>query len=287
MDDTFNIDLYLTNLEIPGYPNIIEVDTGFRKWFIEKISDFEQAIKNLRKNPTCCAITYSLHLESTQPEVFSATKEIFSEIMHICICLSYLSGQAITIKNASSSSDMHFLKVGDGYPRERHPLEGNFIEQSTHKYADKLNTMIKKFCKNEIENNINIIILHLLDSMYFWSLEDLFIGLCTILEIIKQNEIRRRKRDLTFYSALDSAAKNLRVSKLTHNVIKMRNDLIHYGKLSAINFPNKSRSDCAKCIEEAGVWIDNYIHALFSLDMPCIKRAIFRDLHLQNSYTVW
>lgn len=287
MNDRYSIAASLVNLEIPNYPDEISVDTGQREWRIQKHPNFEQAIKNLREHPTCCTETYSLHLEGKQSEVFANMNEISSEMTHICICLSYLSGQAITVSRSLPYSDMTFLRVGDGYPRERHRLEDNFIEQNTHEYVSKLNSMVKIFNTTTVNHNINIIILHLIDSMYFWSLEDLFLGLCTILEIIKQNEIRRLTKDMSFHQSLNSVSKNIGISKLTHNIIKMRNDLIHYGKLSAINFSNKTREDCAKNIEEVAVWIDSYIHALFSLPAPNIKRASFKHLEMQNSYTVW
>ena len=51
----------------------------------------------------------------------------------------------------------------------------------------------------------------------------------------------------------------------------MRNDIVHEGKLSASNFSNKTKHDCAQVTADLLNWIDKYILSLLYIDSSKVK----------------
>ncbi len=51
----------------------------------------------------------------------------------------------------------------------------------------------------------------------------------------------------------------------SHDVVKMRNDLIHDGTLSGTSFNNRNAADCNIVVAAALNWIDSYLHAALAL----------------------
>ena len=214
--------------------------------------------------------------------------EILNELIHLCLSFSYLTSNAVTVKQSTDYSRISFIQVGDGFPRERGISNIKQVFNNQRDFIIATNQMIKSFDQNKIDYNIEVIIHFWLDIISCWSLEDLFLGACTILEIIKQCERKRTgNTNMHFYDAIVSVSTHLGLTVLNRDWINMRNDLIHEGHLSKVRFPNKSKLDCIKVCECMMLWIDEFIRAIFGLGIMKQKRFDNGSLVQLNSYTTW
>lgn len=275
----------LINLIIPANPDTIKVVGKHGNWIIQKDYDFHRKIEEIKNKPTIALETYTIEHEKQHSH--AQAEELIAEFQHICLCLSYLFGSAVTFERSLPFSDINFIQVGDGFPRMRHFLPDNHIVVTPQELEAKLNKMISLFDQKKLANNIHIIIHHFLDSNYCWSLEDLFLDACTVLEIVKQNEIRRQNRKLKFYKAIESTSQNLSISIPGRDFIKMRNDLIHEGHLSKTTFPGHTKSECADVVCGVLNWIDEYVHSVFMISPVSRVRYPKHKFDTLNSYTTW
>ena len=88
---------------------------------------------------------------------------------------------------------------------------------------------------------------------------------------------------LHFYDAISNAAQRLGIQRLSRNFHKMRQDLIHEGKLSVNKFAGHSKEECALVCGDVLNWIDKYVHKVFQLNVPRPVRYKKDDLLSMNS----
>jgi hypothetical protein len=281
-----NIGFRLINFIVPDALDEFKIIGKHGNWIVKKEHDYDEKTNELKRKPTIALETYTIEHENSHDH--SVTEELLEEVRHICLSLSYLCGTAITFERSLPFSDVNFITVGDGFPRMRHLIPDNHVVSNFHEFETKLNLMVENFDDNENDNNANIIIHHLLDSNYCWSLEDLFLGLCTVLEIIKQNERRRtNNRNMPFYNSIVSVSGHLNITVLNQDFKNMRNDLIHEGHLSKVTFPGHTKSECADVICDVLNWVDEYLHAIFAINPVDSIRCPANALAGLNSYTTW
>jgi len=219
---------------------------------------------------------------------FRKDEEVLDELINLCLTFSYLTSNAVTINQSTVYSRINFLSVGDGFPRDRGISGINPVVENQTDFTTATNQMIRLFNQNIFNYHIDVIIQYWLDILSCWSLESLFLGACTILEIIKQCERRRTgNANMYFYDAIVSVSIHLGITVLNRNWIDMRNDLIHEGHLSKIRFPNKTKFECIEVCEDVMLWIDEFVHAIFALGTIKHKRFDRGSLGQLNSYTTW
>ncbi|OQW91540.1 MAG: hypothetical protein BWK78_04325 [Thiotrichaceae bacterium IS1] len=286
----------LTNLLIPNDPESLRIQTQNGTWVIAKERDFANKKQQITERRTVCLETYSIEFkDNTSSEVaglpFSRILTLVKEEARpICLSLSYLTGSAVTFSRPLPQSDVDY--ISDGLPRMRGLSSAKAVTTEPIDFEKKVNLMVNNFAQNVQQNCVDIIIHHLLDATYWWSLEDLFLSTCTILEIIKQNQIKQmgpllRKEDKNFYNAIKSMAERLGLTILSHDFVDMRNDLIHEGHLSKNKFANHSKSDCANVVCDVLNWIDEYVHSILRLGAVTTTRYPQDSLEGINSYTTW
>ena len=277
----------LINLLIPGDPAAIKIAGVIDNWTVSKTANYERSRNDLRDKPTCAVETYDIFTDTdyhaTLPDV-----RLLSEFKHLCLVFSYLTGTAITAERSLPMSAIMPISFGDGFPRMRQMLSENSVCIDANEFSAKVNLMISSYDAVEQDFNISILLHHWLDSLYFWSIEDLFLGACATLEIIKQNERRRTgNKNLHFYDAIDSTSVNYGITRLSPDFKNMRNDLIHEGHLSKKCFPGKTKAECAHVVFDVLCWVDEYVHAIFGMCPINKVRYDLRMLQHQNSYTTW
>ena len=64
---------------------------------------------------------------------------------------------------------------------------------------------------------------------------------------------------------MQSAASRYGLTQLGHDYVKMRNDIVHEGKLSGANLGGRSKADCAAVVADAVNWLDNYVLAVLGV----------------------
>jgi len=118
-------------------------------------------------------------------------------------------------------------------------------------------------------------------------LENLYLSGSTLLQIIASTEQDRKRtfaaryasaRDSNkpgFFDYLAGAADKVGISSLTHDVVKVRNSLIHKGTLRGSTFVEQL--DASYPIAEAMNWIDNYIYAVLGLGKVPLSRHSATD----------
>jgi hypothetical protein len=271
----------LVNLVLPNEPDKIELSGSLGRWSIDKHFryDIDRPVLNSK--------VHSARTYTADHENFSASSlnSILHELRHLTLIFSYLTSNAVTIVN-NPSSEMTLLQVNDGFPRDR-GLSGVEPIIREEEIVNVANKMLALFPTNMGSYHIDVIIHYWLDVISCWSLENLFLGACTILEIVKQSERRRTGANLHFFDAIVSISNYLRIQPLNRDWINMRNDLIHEGHLSKVKFPQKNKSDCINVCEDVMSWIDQFINAIFSLQPPTVQRFSRGSLIQLNSYTNW
>jgi len=280
----------LLNLFIPNNPDELILNGNHGEWRLAKDVDFDNKLQTITSKRTICLETYTITHDHSLGGSGSSriADELLKELNYVCLSLSYLTGSAVTFERSLPMSDITFIQVGDSFPRMRGLSSSDPVTFDQYDFKEKLDTMINAFERNQNTNNINIIIHHLLDSTYCWSLEDLFLSLCTVLEIIKQNERRRTGNSrLYFYDSIASVARHLGITVLNEDFKNMRNDLIHEGHLSKIKFSGHTKSECSDVVCDVLNWIDEYVHAIFSLGDVKNTRYPRNTLSGLNSYTTW
>ncbi len=274
----------IVNLIAPDEPTNLTFTGSNGNWDIRQHPNYTDNRKALNSRVNA-AVTYIADHDDLG---LRKDEEILDELIHLCLTFSYLTSNAVTMNQSTMYSRISFIQVGDGFPRDRGITGINPVVDNQTDFAISTNQMIRLFNQNKTDYHIDVIIQYWLDILSCWSLENLFSGACTILEVIKQCERRRTgNANMYFYDAIDSVSNHLGITILNRDWINMRNDLIHEGHLSKVRFPNKTKFECIEVCEDVMLWIDEFIHAIFTLGTIKHKRFDRGSLGQLNSYTTW
>jgi hypothetical protein len=273
----------LVNLIVPTEPDHFSVRGPTAAWDIDRTPNYQDVVPRL-SNGVSCAETYHAvaHLSQRRPEA------AFEELRHLCLVFSYLTGSAVTVKRSVFGSEIALIQAGDGFPRERGLSHAGTVTNDLAEFSYKCEEMVRRFSRQVHVNHIDLIIHYLMDAFTCWSLEDLLLSAFTIMEMIQQNERKHMKNpNMSLYDSITNASKRLRIGGLSRDFHKMRQDLIHEGRLSANRFVCRTKAECANVCLDMLNWIDKYIHKLFALNVPRPLRHLRDSLSGLNSYSVW
>lgn len=129
-----------------------------------------------------------------------------------------------------------------------------------------------------------------IDACSSWSLEDLYLSGSTLLQIIAGTEesfgrpfarahaasrsntrVRSGKpQKPSFFDFLAGAANRVGIATLCHDVVGVRNSLIHDGTLKSAKLP--TQADAAQPIAEAMQWVDDYVYSILHLGAVPVRR---------------
>ncbi|HLW79977.1 MAG TPA: hypothetical protein VKU44_10310, partial [Terriglobia bacterium] len=121
-----------------------------------------------------------------------------------------------------------------------------------------------------------------IDALSCWSLENLYLSGSTLLQIVARTEGVSGRGKATFFDNLAAAAARVGMAPPSHDVVKIRNSLIHEGTLRSKEFP--TQTDASEPIAEALSWVDEYMYAILKLGSVPTRRHQAHDLaHSLNS----
>lgn len=117
-----------------------------------------------------------------------------------------------------------------------------------------------------VNEQLRLFVAYWLNAITCFSVEDLYLGLCVVMDIIKQNEIKAINKKLCLFEGMKSACSRFGLPELPRDFTKMRNDLVYEGKLSGTKFNNKTKEDCIKVVVMLLNWLDLYFVKIVNLE---------------------
>ena len=86
------------------------------------------------------------------------------------------------------------------------------------------------------------------------------------MDIVKQCEKNFHRRNFSFFEGMQSASARFNIDELPRDFKKMRNDLVHEGKLSGSNYKDKTKTECAETIAQVLNWLDFYFVKILEIE---------------------
>lgn len=281
--NAFPLGFNLVNLIVPGEPVQFDITGMNGIWTLTQAPNFEANREAINSRVTAAATYIAEH-----PDLgLSKSDVVLDEFMSICLAASYLSSNTVTTNGATPHSRISFIRVGDGFPRAKGITTVEPVVNSEADFIAALTKMLGAFNTNKADYHIDVLIQYWLDLLACWSLENMFMGACTMLEILKQCEIRRTGSEMHFYDAIVSLSTHHGLPVLNRDWLKMRNDLVHEGHLAKVRFAGKTKQDCINVCEDVMDWLDKFVHVIHGLGPVQVVRFGRGSLADLNSYTTW
>lgn len=244
--------------------------------------EFERFSQHSEKpdfNDGGCRNTYDATHTITPPKTID---DAAGSLLDVCLLLSFATGRCAVPDGRS------LIKAPDCFPTAR-AIVGF---PSLHDSID-LKTLLAGLTASEAaydKRRLRLTFSHWLSSLTCFSMEDMATFAFVIMEVVKQCEIARGvkskhrdpKHELELFEGMESTALMCAIAPLNHDYVKMRNDLLHAGKLSDKNFADKSvpsapvprsKDECAVVLADVLNWIDHYVLAVLQCQLP----AGYRD----------
>lgn len=293
----------LINLLPPGAPSNFTLSTQAGHWLVSKSSTFATDLPKI--NQGMCAETYDLVFPLPSDNTRSVVKSAaFDELLPICLAMSFVTGMAVTFQRSMPNSAISFVQVGPHFPRPR-GMNGAMLCVST---IDEFVNFVERFTVQypilDSSEKLRLLSHYYIDACSSWSLEDLYLSGSTLLQIIAGTEessgrpfafahaaTKRnsgaRSRNMakpSFFNFLAGAANRAGISTLRHDVVGVRNSLIHNGTLKSARL--QTQVDAAQPIAEAMQWVDDYIYSILQLGSVPIRRHIAHNYaYAMNSFS--
>jgi hypothetical protein len=254
-----------TNLLIPGDPAQFTIQGAHGDWAFEQQINFPE-FRNAVQNEHRCAETYVAEHPVTGADGAVAVEGTMGELLPLCLGASFLTGQSVTVKRSTPHSEVMIAQVRSRFPRERSLNGAQPCVNDQQEFKETLEAFLVAYQGAGQEERISLAVHHLLDSLACWSLEDLYLSATTILQVIAANEKRKAAAyNSGFFTNLAAAAVRFHIPRLSHDIVRIRNDLIHDGTISGTRFVGKSAAECKAVAADALNWIDAYFHVALSL----------------------
>ena len=288
------IGFWITNLLPPGGPQQFDVITPAGTWSFEPSANYLSYVQPVQDGG--CANTYSVSFALPTGSTRLSTKDqAFHEALPLCLGASFAMGAAITASRSTDFSEIQFMTVGSHFPRARGiPTPWPCVTKLAE-LVKFLETFVARFnTLNPTEKLLLLTHFHL-DAIACWSLEDLYLSGSTLLQIIAETEKSSGRPDAAahakarglsspgFFDYLTAAADRAGIARLAHDVVKIRNSLIHEGSLK--RHPFTAKDQAAAPIAEAMQWVDAYVFSILGLGAPPAKRYDAKTLASLNSFS--
>jgi len=89
----------LSNLIVPGNPVPFDLNIGPLSWNISPLNDYSQRVQRLKSESIYMA---TFEISNDDPDI--RNQEFFHDLRSVCLCLSYLSGSAVTLQDSGFRS---------------------------------------------------------------------------------------------------------------------------------------------------------------------------------------
>jgi len=269
------------NLLVPDDPAQFTVTGTHGVWSFNQENNFA-AVKQAVEEQGQCAETYTAEHPITGNDGAIAVEGTWAELLPLCLGASYLSGRSVTVKRSLPHSELMFAQVGPKFPRERAISVAETCVNNQEEFREVIEAFLAAYHGAGTSEKISLVVHHWLDTLACWSLEDLYLSATTTLQVIAASEKRKAAiaHKLSFYEYLTAAAGRFHIPPLSHDTVKMRNDLIHDGTLSGASFVGKSAQQCNAVAADTLNWIDRYFHA--ALNLGPVRRVRFHQNVFNN-----
>jgi|GEM_PF-1370692 len=227
------------------------------EWTFSRRSNYQDLIGNTERGQVVGTFYVS------NPDFSMATNDQLSidlsdDLVDICLVLSFLNARCVTVMGTTEGSDGMILQLDDKYltPRSIVGFDKLWNPDFSDLFAD-WQTVIRPAYR---QRGLRLQLSHWLSGLTCFTLEDLYLSAGVQMDMVKQQEIAAGAgAGLTYFQGMQSASSRYGIAALSHDATKMRNDLLHEGKLSGTNFHSKTKSECAKVIAETMSWLDSYV----------------------------
>lgn len=275
------------NLLVPGDPDQFTVNGAHDIWTFSKEADFaarKAAIETEHKN----AETYVGEHPVAGADGAAAVEGTVGELLPLCLGASYLTGRSVTVKRSIPPSDVALLQVGPRFPRERAIDAAEACVNNSAEFEQAMAAFLTAYPGAGAAEKVRLVVHHRLDALACWSLEDLYLSATTILQVVADTEESRAliAHHPSFFKYLTAAAGRFGIPGLNHDIVKMRNDLIHDGTVSGTHFSGKTEAECKAIAVQVLNWIDTYFHAALNLGPVHRVRFDAHSLDGLNSYSL-
>ena len=291
------IGFWLVNLLPPGTPQSFALKTPAGLWTFKQSPAFNTVEADIRDKGACAntyAMEFPLPTDGTRSSVEDAA---FGEVLPICLAASFVTGAAVTIRNSLPASEVMFVAVGPHFPRERSVSNSTACVSTMNQFTGFVERFVDRYSGLNSVERLLLLTHFYIDALACWSLENRYLSGLTLLQIIASSEentgrtyaashaaARKPGSKPTFFAYLAGAADRVGIAAPSHDVVKIRNSLIHEGTLKLVNFP--IQADAAEPIAEALRWVDDYVYAILKLGQVPVPRHKARDLtHGLNSFS--
>ena len=285
------IAFWLVNLLPPGAPKTFALKTPAGLWTFKQSSAFNADEAEIR-NKGACANTYAMEFPLPSDSTRNSMKDAaFDEVLPICLAASFVMGSAVTIGHPHPASEVTFSGVGSHFPRQRGIPHPAACVSTMGEFAGFVERFVDQYRGLNSAERLLLLTHFYIDALSCWSLENLYLSGSTLLQIIASSEentggayaathaaARTGKPGSkpAFFDYLAGAADRVGIAPPSHDVIKIRNSLIHEGTLKLTNFP--TQADAAEPIAEALRWVDDYMYAVLKVGRVPVSRHKAREL---------
>jgi len=232
----------------------------------DNYNEFIERMENGQCVPSYYAFNESIDLKTSDDDFDKA----IGELIDICLVLSFITATCVTPKGTTPQSDIKFLQLGDSFIRPR-AIRGFDNLHFGRTLSDLFNNGL--ICLNrEFKNRrMRLFLSHWISGLTCFSLEDIFLYVGVLMDIVRQCEISETGSNKTYFQGMESASNRYGIFKLGNEYKNMRNDIVHEGKLSGSNFSGRTKEDCAVVVSDALNWIDHYVWAVLAAPFPILE----------------
>lgn len=289
------LSFYVTNLLIPGDPKKMTIATPSGGWKLEQAVDFvsAKAAITARRGQQAAELpianTYILE-HSTFPQPGREIDErALAELTPILLAASYASGMSVTIRDGTLAGPCLMGNPTDSWPRARAMNGPSWVVSTEAEFQCLIEAFMKAWPTAGMTEKALLLVHHWLDALSCWSMEDLYLSATTLLQIIVATEATKlAKRRMDFRPGIEASTRRYGLKRLDKKFKKMRDDLVHEGRLIGAGFgrTGADRSACNTIVADVLNWFDAYMHAALGLGPVAKTRFQGGDFIGLNAYSI-
>ena len=125
--------------------------------------------------------------------------------------------------------------------------------------------------------NLRLLLSLWVGAITCFNIEDLFMGVAVIMDVVKQAEIQAHGGcQISYYNGMKNASQRFGITPLSPDFKNMRNDLLHEGRLSGTNLPGRTKTAVATIVADTLNWLDKYVIAVLGIGNVVPSQARWR-----------
>jgi len=272
------IELWVADLEVEEKE--FNVPSAIGSWNFRQRSNYDE-LQEKRQEGQCFNSFYAYNEAITLAVSEEGFSQAIDELIDICLILSFLFGKCITPTGSTARSDIQFLKMGDKFLRSR-AISGFPALKLKNPLNCIFSSGLPNICKKFSDRRMELFLSRWISGLTCFTLEDLFLSVGVQMDIIKQCEKLSSKKRLSYFTGMERASSRYGIAPLCRDYSKMRNDIVHEGKLSGSKFKEKTKSDCSSVIASTLNWIDAYVTKVLSIDNYIETHDRWNSKNLEN-----